>query len=182
MTLDIKVGDVLTSNQELGDFDWHVYMIDARDSGNPIYRCENGYMYAKLLHEHITHINGKPISEAATTWEGGLPPVGTVCLIEEFTASHGWRLLDHEYRIDFIGKNTVVATTHRTPREVERAFTSTVKFRPIPTPEQIAAEEREQVFDEVVEDLRLVGWVSLGSSHKTVIKDMIMLGYRKQKD
>lgn len=55
---------------------------------------------------------------------------GDMCRIEEWKSSGEWVLCDFDYRIDYIGKSHVVATTVGTPREVERVFKE-VRFLPL---------------------------------------------------
>lgn len=91
-------------------------------------------------------------------WNGpddGLPPVGTVC-------EHEGRADDREWI-----EVKVIAHTEKRGREVAVfeyedivSYSTAIYFRPIRTPEQIAAEEREQGIKE------LMDWVlGMGESH-----------------
>jgi len=74
-----------------------------------------------------------PASEGPNEWCGeGLPPLGTVCNIGCFIDGT-WVKQDFDYRIDYIGKSVVVASTVGTIREVERVFKEQLKFYPIRT-------------------------------------------------
>ncbi|OZO23838.1 hypothetical protein [Pseudomonas aeruginosa] len=76
------------------------------------------------------------------TWDGqGLPPVGTVCEYRH--------MIWPEYRpceIRYISEESLVAYD-----DAQEQFyrTCDMLFRPLPTPEQIAAEEREKAIEEM---------------------------------
>ncbi|MDP5553497.1 hypothetical protein P3773_11385 [Pseudomonas aeruginosa] len=83
------------------------------------------------------------------SWDGqGLPPVGTVCEYKH--------MIWPEYRpceIRYISEKSLVAYD-----DAQEQFyrTCDMLFRPLPTPEQIAAEEREKAIEEMcAEDLTL---------------------------
>ena len=106
----------------------------------------------------------------APPWNGeGLPPVGTVC---EALISGGW------YRGTVIGHCVP-------PRESFAAFQgdglsdlifgSSEYFRPIRTPEQIAAEERERAISEM---LRI--YTDGAAGHSGGIAALYDAGYRRQ--
>lgn len=84
--------------------------------------------------------------EKPASWSGeGLPPVGVVC---EANFVGEWKRFEMRY----YGEAHVV---FKTAFEVQRARydfdTCGVKFRPIRTPEQIAADEREAACEEMLE-------------------------------
>lgn len=75
------------------------------------------------------------------TWNGeGLPPVGAVCELQDATEV---RILAHTKRA-----GAPVAVYQCTDSESIEAYTASF-FRPIRTPEQIAAEEREKAIEEI---------------------------------
>lgn len=77
-------------------------------------------------------------------WSGeGMPPVGTLC--EALRIHHGndWT----KVTILGVGKSRIFWTDDR-GEEMSRLI-SEVQFRPLRTPEQIAAEEREKAIDEI---------------------------------
>jgi len=79
----------------------------------------------------------------ANLWIGeGLPPVGTVC--------EAWHSGSHqgEVTVLFIGKQTAVLRNHSHGDEQHGALAS-YKFRPIRTPEQVAADERENAITDM---------------------------------
>lgn len=89
--------------------------------------------------EKEAQLNGAKLAVESETWSGledGLPPVGTVCRIEVWSGE--WRLLDEDYRIDYMGERVVVATTVGTKREVERVFDVQIQFKPRTSLEQRA--------------------------------------------
>ena len=76
-------------------------------------------------------------------WTGtGLPPVGTVCELSRTNGVNSWTKVE----IVYISKSCVV---YRTAIEELCDFSYEMMFRPIPTPEQIAAEDREKALDEM---------------------------------
>ncbi|KSR43122.2 hypothetical protein APB53_28910 [Pseudomonas aeruginosa] len=78
------------------------------------------------------------------TWDGqGLPPVGTTCIVEPHNTLWGFSSTSgHERKILAYHTDYVWLGNGDTPLETTRI--DKVDFRPIPTPEQIAAEEREK--------------------------------------
>lgn len=97
--------------------------------------------------------DAKPI---APTWNGeGLPPVGTVC---EHEGSNGWsnsevcEVIAHRaFEGHADGELLVVCAT-----KTDVWFSSACCFRPIRTPEQIAAEKRDKAIKEMAEDLGIM--------------------------
>ncbi len=84
----------------------------------------------------------------APTWNGeGLPPVGTVCELQDATEV---RILAHTKRA-----GAPVAVYQCTDSESIEAYTASF-FRPIRTPEQIAAEERDNAIKEMAEELGIM--------------------------
>ncbi|HBP2068922.1 TPA: hypothetical protein L5Y18_001697 [Pseudomonas aeruginosa] len=77
-------------------------------------------------------------------WDGqGLPPVGTVCIVEPHNTLWGFSSTSgHERKILAYHTDYVWLGNGDTPLETTRI--DKVYFRPIRTPEQIAAEEREK--------------------------------------
>lgn len=102
-------------------------------------------------------------------WDGqGLPPVGTNC---EYRSSDGWLqcevvahrnnaavVLDHHYEADFV------------PRQ---------DLRPIRTPEQIAAEEREKAINQMISD---AGYVDPKIGTFVAMRNLYDAGYRRQEE
>lgn len=125
-----------------------------------------------------------PDNAVKREWTGeGLPPVGTVC---EF-ASLGvhaatWRKV--EILAHFMGNSTMVAVY--VPVEGDRACDQAIAqcFRPIRTPEQIAAEEREKVIKTMIEDSRpdySAGELLKSSEYvECAISALYDAGYRKR--
>lgn len=101
-------------------------------------------------------------------WNGtGLPPVGTVCECRvragedwvgcEVVAHHG------HYAIAYVDENTVM-------------LSSGIRFRPIRTPEQIAADEREAAIEEMYQIYKN----SPGLATQQGMAALYDHGYRKQ--
>lgn len=108
------------------------------------------------------------IARPAESWTGeGLPPVGTVCELYYGHGEHGTvKILAHAERLG------VPVAVYQDDDEFG-AFTSEL-FRPIRTPEQIAADAREA---EIIEIERVA---MAGDSHKTMAEALYDAGYRKQ--
>jgi len=86
-------------------------------------------------------------------WDGtGLPPVGIVCEHKGFTKDGPpWfnvLVLAHA-KVD----DRYVAVFQRVDDEMHISFSEAVLFRPIRTPEQIAAEKREREINDLVETI-----------------------------
>ncbi|HEJ9706865.1 TPA: hypothetical protein SMN51_003691 [Pseudomonas aeruginosa] len=111
------------------------------------------YEYFSLMDESWHISGGSPLAQeliprpaesapAALTWDGqGLPPVGTVCEYRH--------MIWPEYRpceIRYISEESLVAYD-----DAQEQFyrTCDMLFRPIRTPEQIAAEERSKECDRI---------------------------------
>ncbi|MDP5677803.1 hypothetical protein P3815_24990 [Pseudomonas aeruginosa] len=83
-------------------------------------------------------------------WDGQcLPPVGTVCIVEPHNTLWGFSSTSgHERKILAYHTDYVWLGNGDTPLETTRI--DKVDFRPIHTPEQIAAEEREKAVQEML--------------------------------
>ncbi len=83
------------------------------------------------------------------TWNGqGLPPVGTVCIVEPHNTMWGFSSTSGYERKILAYYGEYVWLGHaETPLETTRI--DKVDFRPIRTPEQIAAEERAKAIEEM---------------------------------
>lgn len=119
---------------------------------------------------------------SATHWTGeGLPPVGTVCEANNGGASEYFKCV-------------VVGTHYKTGMPIIDSVNSTTgnlthapdcwKFRPLRTPEQIAAEERLHNVRSACTDIAhyLKGDIPGYAVVCTVIEAMIDAGYRKAKE
>lgn len=103
-------------------------------------------------------------------WDGsGLPPIGTVC---EFLKRAKYRTSWIKVRVVFIGGNLIVFEHGANGNEFSEQIAD-VSFRPIKTPEQIAAEERLHAIDEM-DDL-ILGW----GVYKNMLAVLYDAGYRK---
>lgn len=114
---------------------------------------------------------------ARPVWSGeGLPPVGAVC--EYSLDKRSWHechvryVLDNDPDPDADGWKAVVWCPHLKKEQV--AHLPTFKFRPLRTPEQIAAEEREKAVQQMLEDAN-----SWGDLPAAVCLALYKAGYRK---
>jgi hypothetical protein len=111
----------ITDNDNVMPSQWH------REEDNRFVDIDGGY-WQKTAHDYTVHRRQQP-----TAWSGaGLPPVGTVCEVE--------------------GETVVVVAHHCNGTQAIYAESITEgllyygdpgEFRPIRTPEQIAADDRE---------------------------------------
>ncbi|HBN8235681.1 TPA: hypothetical protein L3677_006542 [Pseudomonas aeruginosa] len=87
---------------------------------------------------------------AKVEWDGqGLPPVGTVCIVEPHNTMWGFSSTSGYERKILAYYGEYVWLGHaETPLETTRI--DKVDFRPIRTPEQIAAEERAKAIEEML--------------------------------
>lgn len=98
-------------------------------------------------------------------WSGeGRPPVGTVCeLLDQYGC---WR----KARITALAERGVCFIDHE---GFETYVNALAKFRPIRTPEQIAAEEREKAVREMIKA------INGDERHIPICTDLYCAGYRK---
>lgn len=122
--------------------------------------------------------------EEVLTWNGeGLPPVGVNC--EYSIGGHSWfpceirHVLDNDPDPDADGWTAVIWCPHLEKEQVSRvAPVGHFKFRPIRTPEQIAAEEREKAVREM---LKLMPNEDPDRSYCELLCEALYdAGYRKQ--
>ena len=107
-----------------------------------------------------------------TPWSGeGLPPAGTVCEVK-----HDGRW----YETTIIGVDpddkSLVFKTHSDYETPYDGYTSAGQFRPIRTPKQIAADEREAAIDEMMSHSSL----RARDGARQVFGELYDAGYRKQ--
>lgn len=103
-------------------------------------------------------------------WTGtGLPPVGTVCEVDGekvFVVAHHMN-----------GINAIYAEA---PDSGLLYYGEPNEFRPIRTPEQIAAEEREKAYRGMIDDLAAVMGISnIDQRECDVLHALVDAGYRK---
>ncbi|HHX6850526.1 TPA: hypothetical protein ACVGMT_003601 [Pseudomonas aeruginosa] len=106
------------------------------------------------------------------TWDGqGLPPVGIS--VEWLSSAHGWlggRVVGHDGSVAVVSHNDGYTGCH--PHEV----------RPMPTPEQIAAEERAKAIDAML-DLEPPHENGFGlTSRRQFCEILYDAGYRRQEE
>ncbi|WP_426768682.1 hypothetical protein [Pseudomonas aeruginosa] len=124
----------------------------------PGFEFVSGYHRTGCMIRATSADDGSPLSapedvweivERPVTWNGqGLPPVGTVCIVEPHNAMWGFSSTSGYERKILAYYGEYVWLGHaETPLETTRI--DKVDFRPIRTPEQIAAEEREKAIEEM---------------------------------
>lgn len=141
-----------------GVWNWHPVGGAPIDSGWRVYPFQGGVLESRLV-------------AIERPWSGeGLPPVGR-CELRLIAAGSDW----HEADIKFASRNVVVRDWVDEPsvNGLCTGYVHTVQFRPLRTPEQIAAEERESF----IRDLIQVTCIRHGEAG--LIYDA---GYRKVKD
>ncbi|MER1003272.1 hypothetical protein AAA597_29030 [Pseudomonas aeruginosa] len=106
-------------------------------------------------------------------WDGqGLPPVGTGCEVKN-DISDSWDAVD-EILAHTVIKGTAVAVFKRGDHI---AYSPKSAFRPIRTPEQIAAEEREKAINQMISD---AGYVDPKIGTFVAMGNLYDAGYRRQ--
>ncbi|SFP92801.1 hypothetical protein SAMN03159489_02207 [Pseudomonas sp. NFPP07] len=117
-----------------------------------------------------------PVENEIQTWSGeGLPPVGTVC---EHKRVHEWQKVEvFAVKPNYNGSHTALFTYENGCWAgcAEPSF-----FRPIRTPEQIAAEERKACIDRMVSILFEEKGDSTGPLERGYCEALYNAGYRKQ--
>ncbi|HHQ2793160.1 TPA: hypothetical protein ACSPMF_001012 [Pseudomonas aeruginosa] len=119
----------------------------------PGFEFVSGYHRTGCMIRATSADDGSPLSapedvweivERPVTWNGqGLPPVGTVCIVEPHNTMWGFSSTSGYERKILAYYGEYVWLGHaETPLETTRI--DKVDFRPIRIPEQIAAEEREK--------------------------------------
>ncbi|MBG4138620.1 hypothetical protein I4929_23825 [Pseudomonas aeruginosa] len=112
-------------------------------------------------------------------WDGqGLPPVGTTCIVEPHNTLWGFSSTSgHERKILAYHTDYVWLGNGDTPLETTRI--DKVDFRPIPTPEQIATEEREKAINQMISD---AGYVDPKIGTFVAMGNLYDAGYRRQEE
>ena len=100
----------------------------------------------------------------------GVPPVGTEC---EYLKHAKYITSWIKVKVVFVGENLIVFEHGANGNEFSEQITD-VSFRPIKTPEQIAAEERKQAIDEMLD---MIGDYSALSEYTMIV--LYDAGYRK---
>ena len=115
------------------------------------------------------------VAERPAAWTGeGLPPVGTVCEMQHEDWNRGW-----EKVLVLYASNAYVITSD--PKSGEQHwYPRNLSFRPLRTPDQIAAEEREKAVSEMADTLR----IQLGTNYRDDLARLYCFilhdaGYRK---
>ncbi|MFU5504484.1 hypothetical protein ACM7V1_29335 [Pseudomonas aeruginosa] len=108
-------------------------------------------------------------------WDGkGLPPVGTVC---EWHESDGWAYT--ESKVAAYTDDGLFVCMQKPGRRPEVLRIDNCEFRPIRTPEQIAAEEREKAISEMLYIYNGAYWPMTSKQFCEILFDA---GYRRQEE
>ena len=103
-------------------------------------------------------------------WDGaGIPPVGTVC---EYLKHANYKTIWIKIKVVFIGEDLIVFEHGVIGHEFSEQIAE-VSFRPIKTPEQLTAEERENVLAD------MYGAVMGSSGIAGGLEALYDAGYRK---
>ena len=135
-----------------------------------LYMRMNGkaWMKAVIDDDSLRTITERP----SPAWSGeGLPPVGVVCechLPGELTNNYSWV----EAKVIWHNGPTECAVVRSTSR-----LAWCDEFRPIRTPEQIAADEREAAIEHMIRT-----YLDGAKDHRGGIRALYDAGYRKQAD
>jgi len=120
------------------------------------------------------------ITKRPEQWSGeGLPPPDTVCELRVKAALGDWS----KAHIKFASRNVVVWDWDGEPgvNGLCTSYVHSVEMRPIRTPEQIAAEEREKAIKSMAEDM--AGYKAVEEPNEKMLSLSTFLhdhGYRKQ--
>lgn len=108
---------------------------------------------------------------AAETWNGeGLPPVGTVC--EWRPNQDGW------VQVEILGHDGEETWFRRAGQSISETCLRMAFFRPIRTPEQIAAAEREKSIQQMIDNTNIL--TGIMSDRRIMAAQLYDAGYRKQ--
>lgn len=174
-------------NQEI---DWSkapegaMYAMVADFESNAVKRRRVEFMYSEEEANKFRQGNGVWIRhDRPATWTGsGLPPVGTVCEVDH----DGWRrceVIAHAFEGQ-CSADALFTYIKDDGMSGWNWYSSPDKFRPLRTPEQIAAEEREKQRDFAL------NWMTAHGSAKgeseamwqqrlLVVREMLDMGFRK---
>lgn len=162
----------------------------ASNSGQqPISRCASrGAHQGKStgdeeMSDYFREAFGREPDNSGPAWDGtGLPPVGTACEIHGtvWQELHGdefsWRRVEIIAHTNFGGSDVAVG------RDIECATLGwgiASKFRPIRTPEQIAAEERQKAVDQMLADYQYTVGPCIHGLVRSQAERLYDVGYRK---
>ena len=134
------------------------------------YFAEDKKVWVKYISNELAMDDLRNAVKHPQEWGGdGLPPVGTVC--EYYCSEYGkWRKCEvvAHYFASVVAVDVLDITASRLPNGL---------FRPIKTPEQIAAEEKLQAIDEM---MAVGNWHS--RAFKEVVDALYDAGYRKTEE
>lgn len=107
-------------------------------------------------------------------WTGeGLPPVGTVCELSSQGAD--WGIGTIQYTAD----NVIVwRWENQAAGQACAYYKYEIDIRPVRTPEQIAAEEREKAVQQMLEDTTILS--AIHANRRLLCEELHKAGYRKQ--
>lgn len=135
---------------------------------------DGSYYYAPAIYWRF-----EPADEAPAVWDGkGIPPADTVCEFNSNWAHAAGGSTWHIVTVVFSSAESYVVRRNSAPEGETTELCGPAtgyeisRFRPIRTPEQIAAEEREKAIDDMERIVPHLGSVAAGKLYDA--------GYRKQ--
>lgn len=114
------------------------------------------------------------------TWDGvGLPPVGTICMLNEGRDMNAYYAHHAGKKLKIVAHTTsskgdILAVYMVIGEDEFHGLTNNHNFKPIKTPEQIAAEERIEKIDEMIKVVKEF------DTYSEVCEALYDAGYRKQ--
>ena len=148
----------------------HIYSTDGGDTYAVTDRAEDWELAEVTRDEWQAAVDALK-AEKVGDWNGeGLPPVGTVCEWKEKTG-FSWV----KATVLFISESSVVM--QREDGFEWQMLTKRTVFRPIHTPEQIAAEERDKAIEGMIADTNIL--TGIMSDRRIMAGQLYDAGYRK---
>ncbi|HCF3798316.1 TPA: hypothetical protein NIE45_001424 [Pseudomonas aeruginosa] len=134
-----------------------------------------------VFDESMQNLIARPAEPA--TWNGqGLPPVGTVCEHYGTADDLAWLEVEVIGHGNVDGRNVAFFRYGTGSPRFTVSYSTANNFRPIRTPEQIAAEEREKAIDAML-DLDPPHENGLGlTSRRQFCETLYDAGYRRQEE
>lgn len=149
----------------------------AEESGN-LYMSTHGFRVLRIPKGYRLKIgeglDSATVEEWHEPWNGeGLPPVGTTC---------EWRpSIDQLIVVTILGRDGDETWFRRKGNQFSETCVNMAFFRPIRTPEQIAAEERKEAIDKLVQFfMNYYGNPKGAEQYLLICRSLHDAGYRKQ--
>jgi hypothetical protein len=135
------------------------------------------------MSDYFREAFGRELDNSGPAWDGtGLPPVGMAC---EIHGTVGQELRGDEFswrRVEIIAHTSFGGSDVAVGRDIECATLGwgiASKFRPIRTPEQIAAEAREKAIIKMMSDYEYTSGPCTYGLMRSQAERLYDVGYRK---